>query len=210
MTQMGTIFSELLKLVPRFHFDQTVNQYGLDRYAKSFTSWRQFITLLYAQVKGKGVLCDEVISMAGFYAEEDYPEDLRRIEFYDEETEKVLVFLTNHFTLAATTMAAIYKARWQIELFFKWIRQNLKIKSFLGTSKNAVMSQIRVAMCHYLRLAYIKYQTKYIKFHAGIKPGDPRNTVGSEGTNRHPDGQTGTNEKSRYGAHSGFVILTGQ
>lgn len=115
----------------------------------------------HRETKGKGVLCDEVISMAGFYAEEDYPEDLRRIEFYDEETEKVLVFLTNHFKLAATTMAAIYKARWQIELFFKWIQQNLKIKSFLGTSKNAVMSQVWVAMCHYLRLAYIKYQTKY-------------------------------------------------
>jgi hypothetical protein len=111
--------------------------------------------------KVKNVLRDEEISFTGFYAEEDYPETLRRIEFHDEEREKTLVFLTNNFTLAASTIAAIYKARWQIELFFKWIKQNLKIKSFLGTSKNAVMTQVWVAMCYYLLLAYIKYQTKY-------------------------------------------------
>ncbi len=69
--------------------------------------------------------------------------------------------MTNNFKLAATTIAQIYKSRWQIELFFKWIKQNLKIKSFLGTSKNAVLTQIWVAMCYYLILTYIKYQTKY-------------------------------------------------
>ena len=69
--------------------------------------------------------------------------------------------MTNNFTLAASTIAEIYKARWQIELFFKWIKQNLKIKSFLGTSKNAVMTQVWVAMCYYLLLAYIKYQTRF-------------------------------------------------
>jgi hypothetical protein len=111
--------------------------------------------------KGKNVLKDEEISLAGFYAEEDYPDTMRRIEFRDEEKDKTLVFLTNNFKLAASTIAAIYKARWQIELFFKWIKQNLKIKSFLGTSKNAVMTQVWVAMCNYLLLAYIKYQTKY-------------------------------------------------
>ena len=343
MTKIGTIFSELLKLVPRFHFEKAVNRHGTDSYAKSFTTWRQFITLLYSQIrrkdslrdietglaaqqqrcyhlglarvcrstlsdamgrrsyrvfedlfynilgrcrdltpkhkfrfknplysidattidlclsvfpwakfrktkgaiklhyqydhsgalpsflvvtdgkhhearvvkehsfpltpdsivsfdrayidwnwlnslnekracfvtrakknfdycfvgqhkepKGKGVLKDEVVCLSGFYAEEDYPDDLRRIEFYDEEKKKKLVFLTNNFKLAASTIAAIYKARWQIELFFKWIKQNLKIKSFLGTSKNAVMSQIWAAMCYYLLLAYIKYQTKYV------------------------------------------------
>ena len=72
-----------------------------------------------------------------------------------------MVFLTNNFKLAATTIAQIYKSRWQIELFFKWIKQNLKIKSFLGTSKNAVLTQVWVAMCYYLLLSYIKYQTKY-------------------------------------------------
>jgi transposase len=96
-----------------------------------------------------------------FYARRDYPETPRRIEFYDEERDKTLVFLTNNFKLAASTIAAIYKSRWQIELFFKWIKQNLRIKSFLGTSKNAVMTQIWVAMCYYLLLAYIKYQTRF-------------------------------------------------
>jgi len=73
----------------------------------------------------------------------------------------MLIFLTNNFQLSAYTITQIYKSRWQIEIFFKWIKQNLKIKSFLGTSKNAVLSQIWVAMCYYLLLTYIKYQTKY-------------------------------------------------
>jgi len=111
--------------------------------------------------KGKGVIKDEIVSLSGFYAEEDYPDELRRIEFHDAERDKKLVFMTNNFKLAASTIAAIYKSRWQIELFFKWIKQNLKIKSFFGTSKNAVMSQVWVAMCYYMLLAYIKYQTKY-------------------------------------------------
>ena len=85
---------------------------------------------------------------------------LRRIGYRDPETGKHFVFLTNNFRLAASTIAAIYKARWQVELFFKWIKQNLKIKAFLGTSKNAVMTQIWVTMCVYLMLAYIKFLSK--------------------------------------------------
>jgi hypothetical protein len=81
--------------------------------------------------------------------------------FPDKETDRDFDFVTNNTTLAATTIAAIYKARWQIEAFFKWIKQNLKIKSFLGTTENAVLTQIWVAMIYYLLLAYIKYQTKY-------------------------------------------------
>ena len=77
--------------------------------------------------------------------------------YQDPQTGKHYFFLTNNFTLAAKTIADIYKARWQIELFFKWIKQNLKVKSFLGTSKNAVMTQIWVAMCMYLMLSYIKF-----------------------------------------------------
>lgn len=114
-------------------------------------------------VTGKGVLSDHKISMTGYRTQKYYPKELRLIEFYDDETEKTLTFLTNNFKLAASTIAQIYKSRWQIELFFKWIKQNLKIKSFLGTSKNAVMTQVWVAMCYYLLLAYIKYQTKYAK-----------------------------------------------
>ncbi len=112
-------------------------------------------------VSGKGVLKDQMILLAGPRTKKYYPKELRMIEFYDEKTKKHLTFLTNNMKLAASTIAAIYKSRWQIELFFKWIKQNLKIKSFLGTSKNAVMTQIWVAMSYYLLLTYIKYQTKY-------------------------------------------------
>ena len=111
-------------------------------------------------VRAKGVVSDLTIRLNGIKTRELYPKELRLIEFYDEETKKTLVFLTNNFKLSARTVAEIYKSRWQIELFFKWIKQNLKIKSFLGTSKNAVLTQIWVAMSYYLLLTYIKYQTK--------------------------------------------------
>jgi hypothetical protein len=112
-------------------------------------------------VGAKGLLSDERIMLQGPRSRTLYPEQLRRIRYYDEARKKTLVFLTNNFNLAATTIAQIYKSRWQIELFFKWIKQNLKIKSFLGTSKNAVLTQVWIAMCYYLLLSYIKYQTKY-------------------------------------------------
>jgi hypothetical protein len=110
---------------------------------------------------GGGVLSDEQVALSGFYSAKDYPGELRLVRYYDPETNSILEFLTNNFALASSTIARIYKARWQIEVFFKWIKQNLKIKSFLGTSPNAVMTQVWVAMCYYLLLAYIKYQTKY-------------------------------------------------
>jgi hypothetical protein len=112
-------------------------------------------------ISSKKVLSDESISLQGPLTKTKYSKELRLIRYYDEERQKTLTFLTNNFKLAATTIAQIYKSRWQIELFFKWIKQNLKIKSFLGTSKNAVLTQIWVAMCYYLLLTYIKYQTKY-------------------------------------------------
>ncbi len=86
---------------------------------------------------------------------------VRRIGFYDEETDKHYVFITNHFEWSANTIPQIYKQRWQVELFFKWVKQNLKIKSFLGNNDNAVMTQIMVAMCTYLILAFIKFQSKF-------------------------------------------------
>ena len=113
------------------------------------------------EITGKGVISDERISLQGPLTKIKYPKELRLIQYYDEQRQKMLTFLTNNFKLAATTIAQIYKSRWQIELFFKWIKQNLKIKSFLGTSKNAVLTQIWIAMCYYLLLTYIKYQTKY-------------------------------------------------
>jgi hypothetical protein len=109
----------------------------------------------------KGVLSDDLIALEGFYSNQDYPHPLRLIHYYDAETDKELVFLTNNMRLSALTIAQIYKARWQIEIFFKWIKQNLKIKTFLGTSENAVLTQIWVAMCYYLLLTFIKFQTNY-------------------------------------------------
>lgn len=111
----------------------------------------------------KSVLFDLKIKLAGFYKSKDYPDALRLILYHDKETDKTLSFLTNNFKLSPVTIAQIYKARWQVEIFFKWIKQNLKIKTFLGTSKNAVLTQIWIAMCYFLMLAYIKYQTKYKK-----------------------------------------------
>jgi hypothetical protein len=119
------------------------------------------LTGQHKPIKNKHVLRDDIIILKGYYTSRKYPESLRIVGYTDPETDKYYEFLTNNFTLAAKTIADIYKSRWQIELFFKWIKQNLKIKSFLGTTPNAVLSQVWVAMCYYLLLTYIKYQTKF-------------------------------------------------
>lgn len=110
--------------------------------------------------EGTGVISDEEIILTSQKSTKNYPEKLRMVKYYDIKTNKVYTFITNNFKLAAKTIADIYKDRWQVELFFKWIKQNLKIKSFLGTTPNAVMSQIWVAMITYLIYSYIKFQTK--------------------------------------------------
>ena len=107
--------------------------------------------------RSQGLICDQTIELIGQKSRKEKLARLRRIAYRDAETRKRYVFLTNNFKLAASTIAACYKERWQIELFFKWIKQNLKIKAFLGTSKNAVMTQIWIALCVYLMLAYLKY-----------------------------------------------------
>jgi len=112
-------------------------------------------------INEKGVISDQKIVLMGSTALEDYPEDVRLVTYYDKETEKTYQFFTNNFELSAGTIADIYKARWQIELFFKWIKQHLKVKTFFGTSKNAVLTQIWIAMVYYLLLAYIKGKTKF-------------------------------------------------
>jgi hypothetical protein len=106
--------------------------------------------------RNAGVICDQSIALDGFYTRQDYPEHLRRIRFKDPESGKTLVFLTNHFTLPATTICALYKSRWQVELFFKWIKQHLRIKRFFGTSENAVKSQIWIAVSVYVLVAIVK------------------------------------------------------
>lgn len=106
--------------------------------------------------KTMGIKCDQTIVFSGFYSRKAYPEKLRRIKYHDMETGKALIFLTNNFTLSAQTIAQLYKSRWQIELFFKWIKQHLRIKSFYGTSENAVKSQIWIAISVYVLVAIIK------------------------------------------------------
>ena len=103
-----------------------------------------------------GVICDQRIALDGFYTREHYPEQLRRIRFQDPETGKTLVFLTNNTLLPALTIAALYKSRWQVELFFKWIKQHLRIKKFLGTSENAVKTQIWCAVSTYVLIAIVR------------------------------------------------------
>jgi hypothetical protein len=106
--------------------------------------------------RDSGVICDQTIAMNGFYVAQDYPEHLRRIRFRNPESGKTLVFLTNNTVLPALTIAALYKNRWQVELFFKWIKQHLRIKKFLGTSENAVKTQIWCAVSTYVLIAIVK------------------------------------------------------
>ena len=110
--------------------------------------------------KSTGLTCDQTIILTSIKAQKIGMPKLRRIGYRDPETGQYYEFLTNHFELSANTIAAIYKERWQVELFFKWIKQNLKIKAFLGNSKNAIMTQIWVALCTCLMLAYIKFSAK--------------------------------------------------
>lgn len=122
---------------------------------------RYRITGQHKPSENKAVLGDFLIELTGVHPSKAFPGPLRLVRYYDAKTARTFDFLTNHFSLSASTIAQIYKARWQIEAFFKWIKQNLKIKSFLGTSRNAVLTQIWVAMCYYLLLSYIKFQSKY-------------------------------------------------
>jgi len=120
---------------------------------------------LYSQLvdKSTGVQCDQLIVLKGFYAKKDYPDKLRRIRYFDATQNKWFVFLTNNFTLPALTIAQLYHSRWQIELFFKWIKQHLRIKAFYGTSNNAVKTQIWIAITVYVLVAIVKKQLKLEK-----------------------------------------------
>ena len=103
-----------------------------------------------------GIICDQTIALDGHYTSRHYPEHLRRIRFRDAESGKTLVFLTNQFALPAATICALYKSRWQVELFFKWIKQHLRIKHFLGNSENAVKTQVWCAVATYVLIAIVK------------------------------------------------------
>ena len=127
--------------------------YFVTRAKKNFTFQRRYSREVD---KASGVQCDQTVVLETYYSWQGYPEPLRRIRYYDRSLGKRLVFLTNDFNLPATTIAALYKSRWQIELFFKWIKQHLRIKSFYGTHQNAVKAQIWIAVSVYLLVAIVK------------------------------------------------------
>jgi hypothetical protein len=110
--------------------------------------------------RSTGIICDQSVLLTSARSAKVYPEKLRRVKYYDAETDKTLVFLTNNFALPALTIAQLYRSRWQVELFFKWIKQNLRIKSFYGTSENAVKAQIWIAISVYVLVAIMKKRLK--------------------------------------------------
>ena len=122
--------------------------------AKSTTDLRRLYS--HPVDKATGLQCDQTVVFANFYPHQNYPETLRRIRFRDPETGKRLVFLTNNFLLPARTIALLYKYRWAIELFFKWIKQHLRLKAFFGTSENAVKTQVWIAISVYVLVAIVK------------------------------------------------------
>jgi len=140
-----------------------LNEKGIFFVTRLKTNAKYRVVARRSVLKNKGLSSDQTIEFTGVQTAKKCPVQLRRIGYQDEITGKRYLFLTNNFKLAAKTIADIYKARWQVELFFKWIKQNLKIKSFVGTSKNAVMTQIWIALCVYLLLAYLRFQSKLQK-----------------------------------------------
>lgn len=135
-----------------FQVDRT-GAFFVTRAKKNFQFQRRYS---HPVDRSTGMICDQTIVLSTYYPSKQYPKPLRRIRFREPETGKSLVFLTNHFELDALTIAELYKARWQIELFFKWIKQHLRIKAFYGTTPNAVKTQIWIAICAYLLVAILK------------------------------------------------------
>jgi len=134
--------------------------------AKSNLQFRR----VYSHVvdKATGLRCDQTIMLTTHKSRQDYPEHFRRVKFYDQDNDRYLVLLTNHVTLAALTVAQLFKCRWQIELFFKWIKQHLRINAFYGTSENAVKTQIWIAISVYVLVAIVKKRLKLKASHYTI------------------------------------------
>ena len=134
----------------------TLHQCAAFFVVRAKSNWRY--RRLYSRPVDKqtGLKCDQTVVLTGFYAAKDYPDKLRRVKVTDPETGQQLVFLTNNFTLPAHTITQLYRCRWQVELFFKWIKQHLRIKAFYGTSENAVKTQIWTAVAVYVLVAIIK------------------------------------------------------
>ncbi len=146
-----------------YHWYKQLTDKGIFFVTRLKTNAKIRILKRQSVMKSKGITSDHIIEFTGLVTSKKCPVQLRRIGYRDHVTGKRYIFLTNNFKLSAKTIADIYKARWQVELFFKWVKQNLKIKSFVGTSKNSVMTQIWIALCVYLLLAFIKFQSRLKK-----------------------------------------------
>ena len=156
------IFQDSIYCVDRGYFDyawfRRIDEKGAFFVTRLKKRIKYHVVGQHRNFTGKsGIISDEIIQLAN----KEYPRWLRLVRFYDPKRDEIFEFPTNNLKLSGKMIADIYKARWQIEAFFKWIKQNLKIKTFLGTSQNAVLTQIWAAMCYFLLLAYLKYQTKY-------------------------------------------------
>ncbi len=138
-----------------FHIHQA-GAFFVIRAKKNTVYRRQYSHAVSVEGKTQGVKCDQTIVFTNMQARKDYPQQLRRIKYYDKKTDKTFNFLTNNFTVPAHTVAELYRYRWQVELFFKWIKQHLRIKSFFGVTENAVKSQIWIAISVYVLVAIVK------------------------------------------------------
>ena len=134
----------------------TLHQHAAFFIVRAKANWRYRRLYSHPADTSTGLQCDQTVVLTGFYAAKHYPDKLRRVKVTDPETGQRLVFITNHFTLPAHTIAQLYRCRWQVELFFKWIKQHLRIKAFYGTSENAVKTQIWTAVSVYVLVATIK------------------------------------------------------
>ena len=141
----------------RLHRIEEASAFFVTRTKKNFQFRR-----LYSQPvdKASGVLCDQTIVLKGYYSQKDYPDKLRRIRYFDAASGRLLIFLTNNFHLPSLVVATLYRYRWQVELFFKWIKQHLRIKAFYGTTQNAVKTQIWIAISIYVLVAIVKKELK--------------------------------------------------
>jgi len=137
----------------RLHYIQEASAFFVTRAKTNFRFRR---VSAQPSDKSTGILCDQTIALTGYYAQKNYPEKLRRIRYFDAGTQKEFVFITNNLVLPAIVIAKIYKSRWHVELFFKWIKQHLRIKAFYGTTENAVKTQIWIAICVYVLVAIVK------------------------------------------------------
>ena len=133
------------------------NAYYVTR-AKDNFNFRRISSVKTAKING--IICDQTVKLNGIKSSVNYPEILRRVKYFDQEQQRTFVFLTNNFTQPAIEIALLYKYRWKVELFFKWIKQHLKIKSFWGTSINAVKTQVYIAIATYALVAIIKSKLK--------------------------------------------------